>query len=63
MERLPDLPDRMAAGMGLMEALAFGSRMVNTPGHPPTFWWDAVKAYRAASPETPTTSAASTALH
>jgi hypothetical protein len=45
-ERLPDLPDMQAAGMGLTEALAFWGKMVNTPGHPPSYWWDAVRAYR-----------------
>jgi hypothetical protein len=36
---LPDLPDMMAVGMGLTEALAFWSRMMNSPERDNTDWW------------------------
>jgi hypothetical protein len=35
MRKFPDLPEIMAAGFGLTEALAVWSRMVNTPGLTP----------------------------
>ena len=42
-ERLPDLPDIMAAGYGLTDALAWWSRMMNTPGHSASYWWQVLK--------------------
>lgn len=39
MEKLPDLPDMMAAGMGLTEALAFWNLMMNSPYRGSTDWW------------------------
>lgn len=42
-ERLPDLPDMMALGMGLTEALAFWSEMKNSPQRPVSYWWDQIR--------------------
>jgi hypothetical protein len=44
---LPDLPDIQAAGMGLTEALAWWSRMKNTPGHPAAYWWQKLREFEA----------------
>ena len=41
--RLPDLPDMMAMGMGLTEALAFWNEMMNSPQKPTSFWWDQIR--------------------
>jgi len=38
-ERKPDLPDMMARGMGLTEALAFWNEMMNSPQKPTSYWW------------------------
>lgn len=40
---LPDLPDMMAAGMGLTQALAFWSRMMNSPAREQTDWWAEIR--------------------
>jgi hypothetical protein len=39
MDGLPDLPDMMAAGMGLTEALAFWNLMMNSPYRDSADWW------------------------
>jgi hypothetical protein len=39
-EKLPDLPDIMAAGYGLSEALAWWSAMMNARDRTPQLWWD-----------------------
>lgn len=38
-KRLPDLPDMIAVGIGLSEALAFWNRMMNSPQREKTDWW------------------------
>jgi hypothetical protein len=38
MDSFPDLPDMMAAGMGLTEALAFWSRMMNSADRDSVGW-------------------------
>jgi hypothetical protein len=42
-ERLPDVPDIIAAGFELTDALKWWSVMMNTPGHPPIFWWELLR--------------------
>jgi hypothetical protein len=42
--RLPDLPDMMAAGMSLTQALAFWNYMKNTSERSPEEWWQ-VRSY------------------
>jgi hypothetical protein len=46
-ENLPDLPDMMAAGMGLTEALAFWSRMMNSHEHDSADWWHKMREHGA----------------
>jgi hypothetical protein len=48
-ERLPDLPDIMAAGLGLSDALAWWSAMMNTPGRPCSEWWAELREERVRS--------------
>lgn len=43
---LPDLPDMMAAGMCLTEALAFWHVMTSAPAQPPQYWWDVLLVRR-----------------
>lgn len=45
--KYPDLPDIMAAGLGLTEALAWWSHMMNTPGRSPDFWWQELRILSA----------------
>lgn len=36
---LPDLPDMQRAGLGITEALAYWSDMMNSPDRDLTDWW------------------------
>jgi hypothetical protein len=46
MKRLPDLPDLMAAGMGLSEALEAWRIMMNSGDIAPERWWRELEEYR-----------------
>lgn len=41
---IPDLPDMLEAGMGLTQALAFWSRMMNAPDRGERDWWREMRA-------------------
>jgi len=45
-ESLPDLPDMIDCGLGLTEALAFWSRMMNQPQVPAREWWEKLRSLR-----------------
>jgi hypothetical protein len=45
-DELPDLPDIREAGLGVTAALAWWSKMVNTPHLPPSYWWDQLRLLR-----------------
>jgi hypothetical protein len=42
-EKLPDLSDIMASGMGLTEALAFWNEMMNSPDRNLDYWWGQIQ--------------------
>jgi hypothetical protein len=47
--RLPDLPDMMAMGMGLTEALAFWNEMMNSRQKSVSYWWDQIRVRTSAT--------------
>jgi hypothetical protein len=47
MDKLPDLPDMMGAGMGLTEALAFWNLMMNSPDRDIADWWQKMREHGA----------------
>jgi hypothetical protein len=49
-DRLPDLPDMLAMGMGLTDALAFWSEMMNSPKKPANHWWEQIRI-RTSTPD------------
>jgi hypothetical protein len=40
---LPELPNMLAMGMGITEALAFWNEMMNSPQMPASYWWDQIR--------------------
>jgi hypothetical protein len=47
-KKRPDLPDMLAMGMGLTEALALWNEMMNSPRMPISYWWDQIKVRTSA---------------
>jgi len=48
-DRLPDLPDMLAMGMGITQALAFWNEMMNSPLKPISYWWDQIRIKTSAT--------------